>query len=86
MRTIIVATLFLGCSSNKETAEDDATPPTSPTVDLSCEDDTECDAHQICEDSDCIAGDRSNDFSEAIAFSPDDGEMSGHINVDGDLD
>ena len=59
MRTIIVATLFLGCSSNKETAEDDATPPARPTVDLSCEDDTECDGHQICEASACADGDRS---------------------------
>ena len=59
-------------------------------IDDSCSADSQCKSHEICEDTACVPGDRSNGFSEAVditaSSSEADNSVSGHINTPGDKD
>jgi len=92
MRTFILSALLLACSSSEKTGEGESEADLDPGVDESCDEDSDCASHEICEDSDCIDGDRSNGFTEAVDVNPaesssdEDNIVSGHINVEDDKD
>jgi hypothetical protein len=50
-----------------------------------CSEDTECEDWEICEDLQCVDGDRNNDFDEATLVA-DGSEVDGWINPPGDVD
>ena len=91
MRTIILSAFILACSNNeKPSAVADVDEPPIDNEPFRCERDSQCDSHEICEEPDCVPGDRSDDFSEAISIeastSDTDNSASGHINKKGDAD
>jgi hypothetical protein len=104
MRHIILATILLtGCGGDKGDGVGEYTPaddvPHSDAdadadadggVDDGCTADSQCKAHEICEEPECVPGDRSNGFSEAVDISASsseaDNSVSGHINTAGDKD
>ena len=68
---------------------EDPSGTTTNTEDVICESDDECPNGTICEtvegEADCVAGDRNNDPSEAIAMLWED-TIEGVINPAGDTD
>ena len=97
MRSLFLAATLLGaCSSDKESqlgnspVENGYTGADSGTIDDSCSADRQCLTHEICEDTACVPGDRSNGFSDALDISTStaesDNSVSGFINTPGDKD
>ena len=93
MRSIILSALLLACSSSSKTGEGtggDELPDPGPQTDNSCAEDSDCAPYEICVESDCELGDRSDGFSEAIDISAStsdtDNSVTGHINLDEDRD
>jgi len=90
MFLLSLAVMF-GCAEDKSLGGDSGgagsgggdTPP-DPTEDT-CNDDEECSDWQICEEHDCVDGDRNNTSDEAVTLS-EEGATSGFINVPGDHD
>lgn len=74
--------LFLACNGpSGETGLDDSTPP----VDDTCETDDDCSSTSICEDSDCVTGDRNNAIDEAESILWDN-PVEGTLQQDDDQD
>ena len=94
MRSIFFAIFLLGCGS-KSSSESAGTDPLNPQVeeedeDLGCAADSDCDDYEICDDTECILGDRSNGFTETeditASTGDEDNTVSGYINIPGDKD
>ncbi|MEC8193740.1 MAG: hypothetical protein VX944_03430 [Myxococcota bacterium] len=92
-RSLVLAAMIGGCGAADKTVESDEEADYRADVgdgdgteDLGCSDDDACLDWQICEESECIAGDRNNAFSEAEPIAPGDEGASGHINTPGDVD
>ncbi|MCP4809074.1 MAG: hypothetical protein GY913_13345 [Proteobacteria bacterium] len=75
--------LLLACNGN----ENDSGPEvdTSVPVDDTCETDDDCSSTQICEDEDCVTGDRNNSIDEAESILWDN-PVGGTLETDGDQD
>jgi|GEM_PF-1294425 len=92
MRSLFLTVLLTACSSTTKTesVDGDVRPEPSDVVDLGCESDEDCAPYEICEEDECVTGDRSDGFSDAeditASTSDADNAVSGHINVDGDKD
>jgi len=92
MRSLLLTTLLVACTSSEKTAsgEEQVLPDPTGVVDEGCDADTDCAAYEICEEEECVLGDRSDGFSEAediaASTSDDDNSVTGHINLDGDKD
>ena len=92
MRSLFLTVLLTACTSSTKTesVEEDVRPTPSGDVDEGCESDDDCAAYQICEEEECVTGDRSDGFSDAqditASTSEEDNAVSGHINLDGDKD
>ncbi len=50
-----------------------------------CSEDSACEDWEICDEGTCVAGDRNNDFDEAVLVADGD-ERTGYINPAGDVD
>ena len=80
---LISTILFLAC--NGDVAPEETTTSTTTTTEEGCSGDSECSDGKICEETECIDGDRNNSAEEAEAILWDD-SVSGFINPAGDID
>ena len=75
-RSLLFLMTIAACGCNREQRTDDTQETAAPT----CTDDEGCQRWEICEDRDCVTGDRDNSFEEATTiFQVDDldGDPSG---------
>jgi hypothetical protein len=77
-----------GCPADTKLSDSGETEPDdSPPVDEECTEDVECSGWQICDDRECIDGDRNNAEDEAEALIQDDDiGVDRYINTVGDAD
>ncbi|MBT3217707.1 MAG: hypothetical protein HN348_01340 [Proteobacteria bacterium] len=84
VQLVPILALLVGCTIEKPTSGDTQVPDDTD-ADEACEDDLECYDNEICEDGDCIDGDRDNSYSEATIIRQ--GEVGeGVIFPDQDVD
>jgi hypothetical protein len=95
MRSVLLTLMMFACDGDKPIENEDegsslpSTDADGGAVDMGCDSDDECSEWQICEEDDCVDGDRNNSFTEAEPISAGDDEgqgISSHINVPGDVD
>lgn len=92
MRPVFFILFLLACGGDKtiDTTDEDGIqnyPTDSDGGDPGCDEDNECANWQICEERECLDGDRNNSFTEAEAILPgDDGGIDTYINTAGDKD
>ena len=83
---MLLSVLMMSCGDKDQPIEEDDDGGDTAIDTLECESDSDCDDSEICEDNECVDGDRNNSVDEAETLLPDD-ETDGHfINPSGDED
>jgi hypothetical protein len=90
MRSLLFTSLLVlwGCPADSKLKDSGAGgTDDTPDPDAECSEDIECSSWQICDDHECVDGDRNNAIDEAEAVSLEDGAgLDRYINTAGDVD
>ena len=85
MRLSPVLLLALGCTGKVVENDPPSDDSNTDTVELTCETDEDCGTTEICEEGECITGDRDNSFEEATPLRQNE-PIEGVIAPEGDID